>query len=461
MFSRAVIGAVLVGAALGRASAEQPLDLQMLSREVSQLRDAVDREATLAQWRGAHRAARIEPAPFGEWCVEASYTPEWTRDELPIEVVARFYPPATPASLELPAAASRLTDACRLLHFTVRLPGDASRTTAAADLSRAITQRLGAAVVPTGWTGAPPVAFWTTPAATIALTEIRHDISVIGVRRGAGIGIRTGRADIDSQRDAWRVALAPRIARLEEAVMLAGANDAPVRRLLERIAASPSQMPGSEADLVAAMESLLAGQPPDAARYLAAELILVFAQNAGVANMTQAAPQATALRRRLERLGARFVFAELGRAYLYDHGFLTRASKMRSSERVDELVFITYQDIGFETSFACGDQRGAGFRAVITRGRKFLADHPETKVAGAIYLNLSRAYGDAVEVEGVVPELFNAAEARVARTRAVDAYLESIRRDGVTPAATALWSDMWRLRAGLAPKTSHFVCHYD
>jgi hypothetical protein len=119
--------------------------------------------------------------------------------------------------------------------------------------------------------------------------------------------------------------------------------------------------------------------------------------------------------------------------------------------------------MGFETSFACRDQKGEGFRTVITLAQRFLAAHPDTAIRGRLQLNLAKAFGDVVAARdvgyGAAPTTTR--EARIASDRATRAFLEAVRIDGATPDAAEIWQDMWRIRAGLAPAATHFACYYD
>jgi hypothetical protein len=432
-----------------------------LARTVAALNDEVNREVTVAQWRRAHPKSSVTATPFNEWCVAATEHVELTAGS-PIEITARFYHPPVPATLDLPAASSRLTESCRLLRFQiVRRPSTSGAHNSVTQVIGAMTARLGAPVSPgADWVGQRPAGVWTSRGTTTSLVQFGDQLTLTAVKDGSGV--TGGGEGIAEYLKVWRIANNQRRHRFDEVIGLANAGNVAIEHIRERWAAWDHEKPtpSDEGDLVAALDALL-GQKPDAARLLAAELLFASAEGAGVGNITQGTRSATALRKRLEGLGLRFRYAELGRAYLSDHRLLTSAAAMRSSTRIDELVFLTQMELGFETHFACRDQRGAGFRAVILRGEKFLADHPANGISAAIYRNLAMAYGDAIAVEGNLPELFVAAEARDARPRAIRAFREAVDIEGVTPQNAALWPNMWRLRAGLAPAQTHFVCHYD
>jgi hypothetical protein len=173
------------------------------------------------------------------------------------------------------------------------------------------------------------------------------------------------------------------------------------------------------------------------------------------------------IRQQVEALGAEFVWAGIGKTWLYAHRWLRESLDIDPDGRIGELAFITLMERGFETSGTCRDQPGNGFRAVIDEGRDFLSRKPDSPLAPYVHLLMGQAWGDIVslangagydesDVEGYKPE-----EA-AARTRAIEEYRLAFASPIQRPfKAREAWRNAWRLTAGQSPTRTYFYCIYD
>lgn len=107
---------------------------------------------------------------------------------------------------------------------------------------------------------------------------------------------------------------------------------------------------------------------------------------------------------------------------------------------------------------------------VIAAGEKALPTFHDPDQLLRLHLILARAHGDAVAAAAGVdlagdclePDDYRAG-AESARRAALRHYQAALDRLTATdPAlARAVWRDAWRLRAGLPPRDTRFVCVYD
>jgi hypothetical protein len=175
--------------------------------------------------------------------------------------------------------------------------------------------------------------------------------------------------------------------------------------------------------------------------------------------------QSPPIRKRLEAQGAQFEWLQLGGTYGYTHTWLKEAWNADPDGRAGELAFLTLMERGFETSGQCIDQHGKSFRAVIREGEDYLRRKPGSALSSDIHFLVAQAYGDIVTLAGGGGPEPNEAEyqpeASTARSKAIEHYRTALESAPDNPRVREVWSDAWRLIAGIVPPGTHFYCVYD
>jgi hypothetical protein len=182
-------------------------------------------------------------------------------------------------------------------------------------------------------------------------------------------------------------------------------------------------------------------------------------------------PDSTALRSRLERLGARFEQHALGgRNYMYVNNWLGEAIRLDRDGPIGQRALLVLLRHGFYTGPGCGGERyrDEEFRRVIAEGERALAGQVDPALRPKIERLVAEAYGDIVYLasgNGYASEYFDppayGAEAPEARRKAIEHYDAALRLTADPLTRTGLAQAAWRLRSGLAPLIPRFVCVYD
>jgi len=167
-----------------------------------------------------------------------------------------------------------------------------------------------------------------------------------------------------------------------------------------------------------------------------------------------------------ERHGATFQFSPLGSAYGFTHPWLKEALALDSGGPAGDAAFLRLMEMGFETSVACGEQGGVGFRAVIEKGEAFLRERSGSPMEAEVHFLLAEAYSDIVGLANGLAyqeseDTLYVAEAPHARERAIQEYRAAFSLAGASARAADSWENAWRLMAGLTPPRTFFYCVYD
>jgi hypothetical protein len=172
------------------------------------------------------------------------------------------------------------------------------------------------------------------------------------------------------------------------------------------------------------------------------------------------------LARRLEALGANFVWVELDGGYRYTNTWLKEARRLDPDGRAGELAFVTLMESGFDTSGTCSEQHGEDFRAVIREGDAWLQRKPRSAVTLEVHLMVAQAYADIVALaNGAGGDYADAEKYRpevdTARVKALEHYPAAFAASAPSLVLREAWPNAWRLAAGLPPTSARFYCVYD
>jgi hypothetical protein len=462
--------------------------------------------APLSTWQAANARdsialprASVYSSGNDNWCAQATLRLPLASGETALRT-AYFYPPEPPDPIVLPRSgpAAQLRGQCRLglISFEAVQDSNARLTSLSQQTRQLISTALGTADTVTRLTWAHAAewrnrAYWKTDSVTLLTAIAKRCLAgecsadtagrVIVMSSGKQSGI-TFEFDVAIQWAAGKPRYDEDMARrrrgqdrLEEMVALA-ALGGPVEGRMRRIMAwfnesTDSQQRGTDQDrseftglmvqwITASRTVPLARR---AAALVAADLLM-----SGAMPCCQIAfsdPAHEAVRRRLIAVGALFDYSPLGTAHSYTHSWLKQALQIDPGGRAGELALLTLMEIGFETSATCSEQKGHGFRAVISRGEQQLRERPGSAINTDIHTHLARAYGDIVRLaDGGVyyePNEAFAAEAPRARERAIEHYRLALSGAASTQEARQSWSELWRLMTGLSPAKNYFYCVYD
>ncbi len=488
-------------------------------RQLAELRAGV----TPATWLAAHPADRF--ARFARnlvrehderWCARASFTDTVATGARFVRY-AYFYPPPPPPppSLMLPPGdgATLVRDQCILGTIWVEraVPDSAAGSTLAVQLREALTRAYGPV------RAAPDAFFGRVPTDSQRKLMARlpnADAMLLGVHFfGAAAWRVPGRWQLDSTVvvSALDVGLGARprvpgqgrvlafaflpvaelgsfdwVARREEAVdrnaaalaaeaaRLSGINRRQVDRLLGILAAAesaysaraPTRPVALDSAAVAALRDWIASArtldaPHRAAALLAADQVL----GSRALIYVRAQREDSATRMALQRVGAAFIYDELGGGYNYAHTWLDEALRLDPHGRAGTLATLALLRSGFNETGMCGGGADA-FRKVIETGEQFLAGAVDSAAGAEVHLLVGDAYADIVALaSGAGLEYADsaayAAEAPEARRKAITHYRQGLALDPTSLEAGAAWLEAWRLLAGLPPTTTHFFCVYD
>lgn len=157
-----------------------------------------------------------------------------------------------------------------------------------------------------------------------------------------------------------------------------------------------------------------------------------------------------------EALGAQYHHT-LGGSYVYGHNWLEDAFEASAMGPVGDRAFLSLLRRAF-VAFGCTSDKD-GFRTVIERGERFLAERPGSPVAPEVALEVARAYGDVVAIawgsDAVVDSYVNGepfeAEAPEARRSALEFYRMALAGLEDPALRRRAWREAWRLAAGMPP----------
>ena len=172
------------------------------------------------------------------------------------------------------------------------------------------------------------------------------------------------------------------------------------------------------------------------------------------------------LRTTLESAGATFDYSPLGESHVYSHAWLKKAIEIDRDGPAGGEAFLSLMARGFETSAACAEQKGKGFRAVIARGEERLRDSWGPPRRPRVHLMVAQAYADIVRLAngGAYQDFEQAeytAEAPAARAAAIAHYRAAFNGPLSDHDRRNAWPPAWRMIAGLVPARTYFYCVYD
>lgn len=201
---------------------------------------------------------------------------------------------------------------------------------------------------------------------------------------------------------------------------------------------------------------------PKAAAFLAADLVLFEVQNSFKIPEEQ---QGAVAREALTKLGAVFREDYLGGGVFYIRSWLQAAQRMNPDGPIGDLAFRILMENGFDTSGTC--QNGSRqFEKVIEQGEAYLEKPYDRAASQAVELMVAQAYSAIVALaEGLGREYADSRDYRAAAPAALEKAIEHFR--AALPHAPdtvenrTLWSDAWRLIAGLPPAHLRYYCIYD
>jgi hypothetical protein len=476
------------------ASAEEPMARLTLD-ELPQLRA----EVSLGRWRSLHPADRLELyspklaiEPNNRWCARMVSEVPLDRSRT-AKRTAYFYLPPEPSLLALPPPNSQpqdLVSECRLgLVWTEAEDAGSAQAEAFGEAIReSVKSDLGPGEMDAKlhWLGSGAwlkTAHWENGRLGIAsAVDFRPDENRKAVAIIAAAGeisairfrlVDTG--DLTQEREAHISRHRMMWSRIEEALSIAGVGGQPeadFRKALNLVISKDawwSQLatPSEQSAIFDAIDRWVSASnslPParqSAALFAADELLN---ESGGPSWGRDETPD---IRQRLEGRGANFVWLELAGSYNYTRTWLRESLRLDPDGRAGEMAFFTLMEMGFETSGACEDQNGEGFRAVIKQGQEYLRRHPNSKIAPDIHFMMAQAYGDIVNLAAAGDGYDQTAiakyqsEAASARTMAIEQFRAAFDSAADSPRAHEAWPDAWRLLAGLPPGQTHFYCVYD
>ncbi|MBX6364884.1 MAG: hypothetical protein IRZ00_13525, partial [Gemmatimonadetes bacterium] len=389
---------------------------------------------------------------------------------------AYFFPPPMPDAARLPPERTdgqADLDECRLGAIRVEAETDEDDTSgvaAAQRLRRAFAHRFGEPDTLRGarWplSDYEALATWRLPGRWVA-TGWR------GYRQGIEAGAWATISGIDPTRDATPEprSTAPTLAELADSAGL----DPDLTRDLLALADSAGTDPGATRNWSAAADSALLDALDrwrDAVTTLPAErraaaLWLVDRLLAAAYRRTPADEAAGGpMRERLDSLGIRSDTLPISHEFAYAGNLAWDAYAAAPPGPLRQDLFLELLANGFEDR-PC--EHGANqFRRIIDAGEKAAADIVGDARQARLHLLLARAYGDIVAVASGIgssaSRLDTAAyrrEAASARRSALRHYQRALDLLPRGAAARAVWREAWRLRAGLPPMHTVFVCLYD
>jgi hypothetical protein len=412
---------------------------------------------------------------------------------------AYFYPPAPPDPLVLPQSepAAQLRAQCRLglMTFEAVQTSNARLSSLSQQTRQLISSGLGSADTVTRLTWAHAAewrnrAYWKTDSVTLLTAIARRCLAgectadtagrviVMSSGKQSGISFEFGVGSPRAPGNYYESLVArhhrarDRVGEMVALAALNGPVEQQMRRMMSRFNENPSSSPnGTEQDrseFTGLMEQWITASrtlPPArrAAALVAADQLL---QEAMICcRIALSDPTQEVSRRRLTAVGALFDYSRLGDGYGYTHSWVKQALQIDPRGRAGELALLTLMERGFETSATCSEQKGHGFRAVISRGEQQLRDRPGSAINTDVRILLARAYGDIVRMaDGAVyyePSAPFVAEAPRARARAIELYRLALSGVASTQETRGSWSELWRLMAGLSPAGKYFYCIYD
>jgi hypothetical protein len=472
---------------------------------------ALQNRTTLAEWKAEHTTDAVTPYhtrptdPFNEnWCARAMDLVIVDADKS-MRRAAYFYRPAVPDSAAVPdGAPEKLLDECRLgLVWVETADSDGQRTDAvAAEANSAFTASIGPGDSATklNFTSSRHAARWQMSDVIVALgttTSIPRDQSGLEARlepkpdappapkpervlvgiAGPASGITfTGvqpEAEGTEPSDELRAQTAQRV---DEALRISArdaALDGQMRTYLKTFQSAaageavPAPTAADRAAFVSTLETWMDMPANFPAMRRVATLVaadLVLHESAGWAGWQDR--KQTALRRRLQTIGATFEDSPPGNVFLYTHSWLKKADRTNAGGRPAELAFLSLATMGFETSGTCSDVGANGFLEVIRRGEERLRTHPNSSIATDLHFLIAKAYSDIVRLADGGGDNFADADdfkkdAERARKRALEEFRLAFAAEPSSPRAKALWPTAWRLAAGLSATRTFFFCVYD
>ena len=161
-----------------------------------------------------------------------------------------------------------------------------------------------------------------------------------------------------------------------------------------------------------------------------------------------------------------YLYSPLAAIWPYQHDLLERVWRDYAKTEWGDLAFLLYERMGWDPGGTCA-QGSDQFRAVITHGEKFLADHP----SGPQHLEVLLAVGTAFETwwslsrarandDYVQPEKYRPA-AHAARIRAIHIYAQVAGEAPQSPEAAYARRQLPRLKLALDTAQRRFYCIYD
>ena len=155
---------------------------------------------------------------------------------------------------------------------------------------------------------------------------------------------------------------------------------------------------------------------------------------------------------------------------MYVNNWLWDAVRLDRDGPIGEraLVVLLRHRLHTQPGCAGGGSQDDEFRRVIARGEQALAGQVDPALRAEIEQLVAEAYGDIVYLAsggGYASTYFDpaayGAEAPSARRKALIHYESALRPASDSLTRTRRLQAAWRLRAGLAPLSPHFVCMYD
>ena len=241
-----------------------------------------------------------------------------------------------------------------------------------------------------------------------------------------------------------------------------------IRRRIEEYHAGNSQLkPSPEVQIVDALTEWLStarlrGRRQYAGALLAADTALGLSMELSTHFLNT---EDEAIRKRLKAIGANFTYAQLD-GYVYTHGWLRQALRLDRHGPIGDLSLISMMEKGFEFSAACGDTGYGAFRRVIFEGERFLSKSQNRQLRARVHVLVANAYADFVAIADGAAEPYVAAtiyvnQASWARSMAISHYRRAIQLSTDEQDQIRMLKNAWRLRAGVAPTHTTFVCVYD
>ncbi len=425
------------------------------------------------------------------WCARSSARGTLPGGE-PVVRHAYFYPPAPPASLELPAESAGpdlVRRQCLLAAIWIESPiTDTTVGRAKAEALRAALGRVYGRVRP------GPDSFYGRVLSDSQKRLLGRfggfESLQLGVSFFGSAGWRTmGRWEADSATivsafDAGLGPTAPRrvlgIAFFPQSHFAAppevgadldgdGAADTSLTAAAHRT--------GLGAGATAAVLALPNSHAPDSARVAALRTWLAAARGLDSAHRAAAlfvadATAPTSFERKdssalapFQALGFEFVYSELDGGYNYTHNLVEQALRLDSDGPIGEMVRLYKVHMGFNLNGMCGGGADA-FRKVIGEGEALLAGAKSPGLQAELHFLIGDGYADIValaagEGDEYADTTAYAPEAPQARRNAIAQYRAGLGLERRSAKARSSWLEAWRLMAGLPPTTPHFFCVYD